>query len=101
MESVADILEPLAPMLAQAVIPQPPQQAPAGESDQQNIEEPVKRSPSETKLLTALGHDSMSLDELTERTGFDTKTVTNLTLDLELEGIIKKIAGGNFVKTNG
>ena len=53
---------------------------------------------SASKILDALGHDQMSLDELIERTGFDTKTVTNLTLDMELEGVIKKVAGGNFVR---
>jgi len=98
VETVADILEPLAPMLALAVPPETKTEA-TSDGGSPNDEQSLKRAPSETKLLEALGHDSMSLDELIERTGFDTQTATNLALDLELEGVIKKIAGGNFTKT--
>jgi len=94
VETVADILEPLAPMLASAM----------PEESLQNSDTPTAETRaaghkgSASKILDALGHDQMSLDELIERTGFDTKTVTNLTLDMELEGVIKKVAGGNFVR---
>jgi len=92
VESVADILEPLAPMLASAMSAQSLQDTPTAEK------KAVAHNDSALKILDALGHDQMSLDELIKRTGFDTKTVTNLTLDLELEGTIEKVAGGNFVR---
>ena len=96
VESVADILEPLAPMLASRI---PAEPLPGPQPHPPNIpEKPARRESSATKLLEALGHDQMSLDELIERTGLDTTTVTNLTLDLELEGTIEKVAGGNFVR---
>ncbi len=51
-------------------------------------------------LLEALGYDPMSLDQLVERCGLDVVTVTKMTLDLELSGVIQKIPGGNFVRTS-
>ena len=40
----------------------------------------------------------MSLDDLLETTGIDIASLTKITLDLELEGKIRQIPGGNFVR---
>ena len=94
MENVADILEPLAPLL--------PRTLPFTDSERAapatSTELPTTDSES-ARLLSALGHDPMSLDQLATRCGLDIVTVTNLTLDLELDGTIQKVSGGNFVRT--
>ena len=52
------------------------------------------------KLLQALGYDPLSLDQLADRAGLDIVTATKMAVDLELNGVIKKITGGNFVRAN-
>jgi len=95
VETVADILEVIAPLLPKSV---------HFASDQKIDKKPPSRSEPKVdnatkKLLQALGTDPMSLDQLADRTDLDIVSVTQMALDLELSGTIKKIAGGNFVRT--
>ncbi len=96
VESVADILEVIAPLLPAKVDfasgEQPAAAVPGNNNtplDQQSLQ-----------LLEALGHDSMSLDDLSERSGFDIVTVTRITTDLELQGQIKTVSGGKFARNS-
>jgi len=96
VETVADILEPLAPLLPRSI------EFPSDtghDSGNKGGSETKKRGSADAALLNALGYDSMSLDQLAKRCGLDIITVTNLTLDLELSGALKKNAAGNFVRT--
>lgn len=126
VEEVADILEVIAPLLPQEIhfapsdepVPEsskpPPDRLTQNQSNQKHLtqneltqnqsaqnqptrNQPVPDHPTRS-LLDVLGHDSMSLDELVTRSGLGVVTVTQMTLDLELEGQIKKIPGGNFVR---
>jgi DNA processing protein len=47
-------------------------------------------------LLGALGHDPVSLDALSARTGFDTATLQIQLLELELAGAVARLPGGMF-----
>lgn len=96
VETVADILEVIAPLLPESV---------SFASDQKTGENPSDAPEPEVdaatnKLLQALGYDPLSLDQLADRAGLDIVTATKMTVDLELNGVIKKITGGNFVRAN-
>jgi len=98
VESVEDILEVLAPLLPKSIDYASDQKTRTKSSDRSDSSPKVDMT---TKiLLQALGCDSMSLDQIAERSGLDIVSVTKMTLDLELDGTIKKIAGGNFVRTS-
>ncbi len=48
------------------------------------------------KLLDALGHDPVNIDELVERSGLTIDQVSSMLLILELEGKIEKLSGGRY-----
>ena len=146
VETIEDIIEPLAPLLPRSVDFAPKaelpdygnresqkQSSPDVESVKQKTEkresatsEPISANPAQTgsketrskeaksaadgkfdassstplrsTLLETLGSDPMSLDDLLETTGIDIASLTKITLDLELEGKIRQIPGGNFVR---
>ena len=50
------------------------------------------------KLLHAIEFKPLSLDEIVDATGLDIVAATNLTLELELAGLIVPIAGGRYQK---
>jgi len=50
----------------------------------------------ETALLDALGHDPVSLDALSARTGMDTASLQVQLLELELGGAVSRLPGGLF-----
>jgi len=110
-ETVDDILEVLAPLL--------PRQLPANISSPTLDTTPAKTAqttqkttaktidrvaakPSdsgEKQILKSMSYDPISMDELIERTGLDVANITQLTVELELRGHIKRDPAGNFVKT--
>lgn len=106
VENVADILEVLAPLLPRSIDSAALQSAAAdGRTPDQGPEQKSRRSQpvqeidkATEKLLDALGFDPMSLDQLAERCDLDIVTVTKMVTDLELDGTIKKIAGGNVAR---
>lgn len=49
-------------------------------------------------LLAAVGHDPVRMDELIARTGWSAEAVSSSLLILELEGRIKTLAGGAYVR---
>jgi len=54
------------------------------------------KPPQETPLIAALGFDSVTLDELQARTGLDTPRLQAQLLELELDGRVARLPGGNF-----
>ena len=54
----------------------------------------------ESSLLTALGHDPVSLDALQARTGLPTPDLQAQLLELELDGHIARLPGGLFQRLN-
>ena len=109
VENVADILEVLAPLLPASVsfASDQAEGTPAKDPEPGPEPEPEPQTEPESgvdtaaaKLLQSLGYDPLSLDQLAERCGLDIVTVTGITLDLELDGSIKKTAGGSFVRTS-
>lgn len=99
VENVADILEVIAPLLPTEVQYASSNKSAAQASTCQPADQ-QKTNNNDKTLLDALGHDAMSIDELAERSGFDVVTVTRMTTDLELDGRIKKISSGNFVRAS-
>jgi len=68
---------------------------------------PITESPAETTvaepedpLLTALGHDPCSLDELAERSGYDTEHLLSELLLLELAGLVATLPGNRYQRLN-
>ncbi len=50
------------------------------------------------KLLAALGHESIGVDALAERTGLDVPALSSMLLVLELEGEVAAERGGRYVR---
>jgi len=99
VESVEDILEVLAPILPKSLL-FPDSDAGGNRDTRPAHPQSVKSISLEARqVLDSLGHDALSLDQLADRSGLNVVVVTNLTADLELEGVIEKVAGGNFVTT--
>lgn len=51
-------------------------------------------------LLEALGHDPVSLDSLTARTGYSTAELQAQLLELELDGWVQRLPGGLFQRSH-
>jgi DNA processing protein len=49
-------------------------------------------------LLDAFGFESASVDTLAERTGFPSRSVASMLMNLELEGVVGSEAGGRYVR---
>jgi len=88
VEAADDIVTELAPlaghMLEEMEAPATPSEAPA-DADEEYV-----------KLLDALGHDPVHIDELVGRSGLTIDQVSSMLLILELEGKIEKLSGGRY-----
>lgn len=92
VETSTDILQQLAPVLPTALdLEQRAQQQPFDDDI------PTGDTPT-ARVLRAINHEALSIDSIIEETGLDIISVTNLTLDLELQGIIAADAAGRFIK---
>ena len=131
VETINDIIEPLAPLLPRSIDFAPKSELPVNpgrerlnrvtEKRESGTRKPLSAPNTRAKsaqstatdlassnippsishretLFESLGSDPMSLDDLVETTGIDIASLTKITLDLELEGIIRQIPGGNFVR---
>jgi DNA processing protein len=52
--------------------------------------------PDYARLLDALGHDPVAVDELAARTGLTVATLSSMLLMLELDGIVLSPHGGHY-----
>ncbi|MSQ98463.1 MAG: DNA-protecting protein DprA [Xanthomonadales bacterium] len=108
VESVADILQELAPLaghLAQnlraATAPVQPPRLDMGLEDPQ-IDENFKYGPEYRQLWRALGHDPLPVDSIIRASGLTAKAVSAMLLMLELRGKVEAHPGGAFSrKTRG
>lgn len=92
VESAGDIFEELG-QLAATFSSGPIDPAPAPSR------EPPPRDPEYTLLLDALGHDPVSLDQLSQRTGLTAGELSSMLLILELEGEVTPGHGGRYTRT--
>lgn len=83
VESAQDILEDL-------------RLAPASPTPSADSRDDGAELDGDTPVLHALGHDPTSLDALQARTGLDTATLQAELLNLELEGVVRRLPGGLF-----
>lgn len=92
VENSADILQQLAPLLPDRLTIET-----AGATTQYDEDIPTGDTP-QGRLLRAINHDALSIDDIVESTGLDVISVTNLTLDLELQGVIDTDEAGRYFK---
>ena len=108
VESVADILQELAPLaghLAQnlraATAPVQPPRLELGAEDPQ-LDENFEYGPEYRQLWRALGHDPLPVDSIIRASGLTAKAVSAMLLMLELRGKVEAHPGGAFSrKTRG
>jgi DNA processing protein len=89
VESADDILEELAPSLRNRLASDI-----AGESNAKGLVSVLDED--HTRLLDAMGHDAVTVDQLVDRSGFSAREVSSMLLILELEGCIQSEANGSF-----
>lgn len=94
VESAADILEELSPLLGLEAAPQPgAQPAPGAESA-------APEDPEYKLLLNSLDFAPTSVDALVERTGLTPDVVSSMLLMLELQGHVEASPGGRYSRVN-
>lgn len=89
IESADDILEELVPVL-RGKLADTPSETVAAAGSQTPLDGDYQR------LLKAMGHDAVSIDQLVERCGISARDVSSMLLILELNGHIQTEAGGLF-----
>ncbi len=92
VETASDILEELSPALHNYLL---------REVEPESAPPPTQDNSSDcdySALLQAMGHDPVSADILTERTGLPPETVSSMLLLLEMEGRVSSEAGGLFMR---
>ena len=57
--------------------------------------------PEQAQLLEILGHDPVTLDELTERTGLAVERISSMLLLMELDGHVSSLPGGRYARAPG
>ncbi|MBK1718223.1 DNA-protecting protein DprA [Thiocystis violacea] len=57
--------------------------------------------PDRQRLLDAMGHDPVALDELTGRTGFPVERIASMLLLMELDGHVSSFPGGRYCRARG
>jgi len=93
VESAADILEELGPVLGSLVTRATEESATGSTSDESGLDAEYLR------LLESLGHDPLSPDELIGRTGLPAQSIASMLLLLELEGYVSSCPGGRYCRT--
>lgn len=88
VETAADVLEELAPLLETPNFGT--RTAPAPETP------PAPADPEYGKLLEAMGFDPVSVDEIVQRTGLTVEAVSSMLLILELEGRVGMAGDGRY-----
>ncbi|QIK39097.1 DNA-protecting protein DprA [Caldichromatium japonicum] len=56
-------------------------------------------SPEQSQLLVAMGHDPVTLDDLTRRTGLPVEQINAALLLMELAGHVSSLPGGRYTRT--
>jgi len=92
VEEPEEILAELAPQLRALLVE--PQAEPARAAEAPAAILP----PEQARLLEAIGHDPVNLDELTERTGLAVEQISSMLLLMELEGHVSSLPGGRYAR---
>ena len=92
VESAADILEELAPLLGLAALPAAALAAPEAQA--------APEDPEYKLLLNSLDFAPTSVDALVERTGLTPDVVSSMLLMLELQGHVEASPGGRYSRVN-
>lgn len=93
VESAADILEELSPLLGALVTG-------AGDSEERSAgKKAAGLDPEYLRLLENLGHDPVSPDDLIQRTGLPAQSIASMLLLLELEGYVSSCPGGRYCRS--
>ncbi|WP_133511205.1 DNA-processing protein DprA [Candidatus Thiosymbion oneisti] len=92
VESAADILEELAPLLG-------PLTAETTEPDGSGSGDPGDLDADYLRLLENLGHDPVSPDDLIRRTGLPAQDIASMLLLLELKGYVSSCPGGRYCRS--
>lgn len=95
VETAEDILEELRAQ-ADPAPAHPRQVPPATEADPASAAEPGAATGDDDPLLQAMGHDPVSIDALSARTGWDAATLAARLLEHELEGRVARLPGGLY-----
>ncbi|MBK1694705.1 DNA-protecting protein DprA [Chromatium weissei] len=97
VESAADILSELAPLLRVALTANAASTAP----HEMPHDELLTLDTESRAVLKAMGFDSVAPDELIERSGFSAQQVTSILLVLELSGHVSSVPGGRYSRIRG
>lgn len=92
VETAADILEELAPLLGSFTAVAAQRGGSAGDGAR-------SPDPEYRRLLDALGHDPLTQDELIRRTGLSAESIASMLLLLELEGYVSSWPGGRYCRS--
>jgi len=99
VESANEIVDELGPLVAElagelrGLLDAPAAVAGAGEL---GTEPRRDDDPEVARLLEALGHDPVSVDDLIARTNLTTQAVSSMLLELELQGRVASLGGGRY-----
>lgn len=97
VESAADILSELAPLLRVALTATATSAAP----DEALAEGLLTLDVESRAVLKAMGFDPVAPDELIGRSGFSAQQVTSILLVLELSGHVSSVPGGRYCRIRG
>ncbi|MBV5309779.1 DNA-processing protein DprA [Chromatium okenii] len=97
VESAADILSELAPLLRVALTATATSAAP----DEVLADGLLTLDAESRAVLKAMGFDPVAPDELIERSGFPAQQVTSILLVLELSGHVSSVPGGRYSRIRG
>lgn len=92
VETVDDILEELSPLASYLT------QSETSPAPVKALPEPPNGPPEQKQLLELIGYDSVSVDQLVERSGLTAAAVSSMLLVLELEGYVVSRTGGRYVR---
>lgn len=93
VECSADILTQLAPLLPEKI------EIRSDTDSSRHYDDDIPTGDTAiARVLRAINHEALSLDEIVDITGLDIISVTNVTLDLELQGVIEADAAGCYIK---
>jgi len=97
VESAADILSELAPLLRVALTAT----AASAPPDEALADGLLTLDAESRAVLKAMGFDPVAPDELIERSGFPAQQVTSILLVLELSGHVSSVPGGRYSRIRG
>ncbi|MEO7063111.1 MAG: DNA-processing protein DprA [Dokdonella sp.] len=104
VETAEEIISELAP-LAQGLgtclrerLQMPPSVAAAGDALTRRTGPERARDPDYANLFAALGHESLGIDQLAERSGLPVAALSSMLLMLELEGEVVATRGGGYTR---